>query len=157
MVSLCGIDVIVYTRKVLRHHLHKSTWFCVTINRMHKQWIPGALFPLLRAWVRGYLAPLHPLTCLPSPRQLLPHASSFPTPAPSPTKNPALLPLGRIIRWRWHCTRTGGYVSGATTKSPPPHERVHICVHVCVRVCVRVCMRAHQQEASYSIEDTFEL
>ena len=138
MVSLCGIDVIVYTWKVLRHHLHKSTWFCVTIKRMHKQWIPGALFPLLRAWVRGYLAPLHPLTCLP-----------FPMPAPSPMKNPALLPLGRIIRWRWHCTRTGGYVSGVTTKSPPPHERVHICVHVCVR--------AHQHEASYSIEEAFEL
>ena len=57
MVSLCGIDVIVHTRKVLRRHLHKSTWFYVhvIIKRMRKQWIPGALSPILRAWVRGYV------------------------------------------------------------------------------------------------------
>ena len=42
--SLCGIDVIVYTWKILRRHLHKSTWFYVIIKRMRKQWIPGALF-----------------------------------------------------------------------------------------------------------------
>ena len=53
VVSLCGMDVIVYTRKVLRRHLHKSTWFYVIIERMRKQWTPRALFPLLRAWVRN--------------------------------------------------------------------------------------------------------
>ena len=42
--SLCGIDVIVYAWKILRRHLHKSTWFYVIIKRMRKQWIPGALF-----------------------------------------------------------------------------------------------------------------
>ena len=51
--SLCGIDVIVYTWKILRRHLHKSTWFYLIIKRMRKQWIPGALFSPLRAWVRG--------------------------------------------------------------------------------------------------------
>ena len=53
VVSLCGIDVIVYTWIVLQRHLHKSMWFYVIIKRMSKQWIPGALFPLLRAWVRS--------------------------------------------------------------------------------------------------------
>ena len=27
---------------------------CREIKHMRKQWIPGALFPLLRAWVQGY-------------------------------------------------------------------------------------------------------
>ena len=41
VVSLPGIDIIVHTRKVLRHHLHKSTWFYVIIKHMCKQWILG--------------------------------------------------------------------------------------------------------------------
>ena len=45
MVLLCGIDVIVHAWKVLRSHLHKSTWFYVIIERMHKQWMLGALSP----------------------------------------------------------------------------------------------------------------
>ena len=53
VVSLCGIDIIVHTRKVLRRHLHKSTWFYVIIKHIRKHWIPGALFPLLRTWVQG--------------------------------------------------------------------------------------------------------
>ena len=58
VVSLCGINVIVYTRKVLRRHLHKSTWFYViiTIKRMRKQWIPGALFPLEASSAPGFEA-----------------------------------------------------------------------------------------------------
>ena len=45
VVLLCGINITVHARKVLRCHLHKSIRFYVIIKRMRKQWIPGTLSP----------------------------------------------------------------------------------------------------------------